>query len=230
MSHLSLKRFADGDAALAPGAVRARAKLPWDAVAERDPSGRAACKHCGHKIAKGDTRLVLLLQCDKGYKVPCTLHFDCFWLHRETQKLESREDIHLTPSLGADEAARIHKAFDKHSRRAKTTTVEKPSAKRRKTSAMASTGASTWRLDHVALLCSSVKSSLRTLASLLPAEAAGLFTPGKIETFPSEGTRECYIGKNKGGGARLLLIEAVGVDGPYARALAKRYGSAPANY
>ena len=68
MSHLSIKRFADGDPALRPGAVRARAKLPWDALAERDPSGRSACKHCGSLIPKGETRLVLLMQCSKGYK------------------------------------------------------------------------------------------------------------------------------------------------------------------
>ena len=222
LSHLCLKRFADGDPALHPGAARARATLAGDALAERDPSGRAACKHCGSKITKGQTRLVLLLQCHKGYKVPCTLHFGCFWNHPETHKLESHEEIHLAPSVDAVEAARIRRAFDQHRRHTLEGAAKAPSAKRRKKAAAASSSAPAWRLDHVALLCDSIESSLASLAALLPEEAASCFAPGKIESFPSEGTRECYVGKNKNGGARLLLMEAVGSSGPYARALAKR--------
>lgn len=223
LSHLCLKRFADGDPALQPGAVRARAKLPWDALAERDPSGRAVCKHCESKIAKGQTRLVLLLQCHKGYKVPCTLHFGCFWHHPETRKLESCEEIHLAPSVDSVEAARIRRAFDQHCRHKLEDAAKAPPAKRRKKSAaVRSSSAPAWRLDHVALLCKSIESSIASLAAMLPEEAASCFAPGKIETFPSEGTRECYVGQNKDGGARLLLMEAVGSTGPYARALAKR--------
>ena len=129
MSHLCIKRFADDDPSLRPGALRARAKLPWDALAEMDPSGRSRCKLCGLGIPKGQLRLVLLMQCHKGYKTPCTLHFDCFWRHAETSKLESAEEIHTARGVGASEQARIRKAFDRHRiGRAQT----KQSSKRRK--------------------------------------------------------------------------------------------------
>ncbi len=89
MSHLSIKRFADGDPVLRPGAVRARAKLPWDAMAELDPSGRSTCKHCGSVIPKGDTRLVLLMQCNKGYKV------------REKSQLPQHAQLHYIAEVTA---------------------------------------------------------------------------------------------------------------------------------
>lgn len=69
-------------------------------------------------------------------------------------------------------------------------------------------------VDHVALL---VRSLERTLAHLAP---LGLPT-GPIEDFPGEGTREVYVGTDAQPG-RLLLLQALGTDGPYARALAKR--------
>jgi methylmalonyl-CoA/ethylmalonyl-CoA epimerase len=68
--------------------------------------------------------------------------------------------------------------------------------------------------DHVALL---VRSLERTLAHLAP---LGLPT-GPIEDFPGEGTREVYLGADDQPG-RLLLLQALGTDGPYTRALAKR--------
>ncbi|KAJ1496428.1 hypothetical protein T484DRAFT_1740406 [Baffinella frigidus] len=92
LSHLQLKRFADSDPTLPPGARRDRANRPGDVVAELDPSGRATCRHCGTRLEKGEVRLVLNLQCHKGYKVGCPLHVDgCFPAYNdgEAGKLES---------------------------------------------------------------------------------------------------------------------------------------------
>jgi len=69
-------------------------------------------------------------------------------------------------------------------------------------------------IDHVALLVPRIEPVLEKLGGLA-AEA------GEIEEFPSEGTRELYVG-GEGRLARLLLMEARGDQGPYARALAKR--------
>ena len=83
-------------------------------------------------------------------------------------------------------------------------------------SAAAVAGAEGWRLDHVALLTRSVEG---TVAKLTQEGTIDGQAVGPIETFPAEGTRECYIGAASG---KLLLMEAVGTQGPYARALAKR--------
>lgn len=66
--------------------------------------------------------------------------------------------------------------------------------------------------DHVALVVRRLEPVLDRLKEL-ELEA------GPIEAFPSEGTREVYLGT---GAARLLLMEPTRAEGPYARALAKR--------
>ncbi len=68
-------------------------------------------------------------------------------------------------------------------------------------------------LDHVALLVRSLEPALERLA------ATGLAV-GEIESFPSEGTREVYLGDPDLPG-RLLLLEPI-APGPYQRALEKR--------
>lgn len=65
-------------------------------------------------------------------------------------------------------------------------------------------------VDHVALVVRRLEPVLERLEGL---------DAGPIEAFPSEGTREVYLGS---GTARLLLMEPTDTDGPYARALAKR--------
>lgn len=65
-------------------------------------------------------------------------------------------------------------------------------------------------LDHVALVVRRLEPVLERLVGL---------DAGPIEAFPSEGTREVYLGAGR---ARLLLMEPTDADGPYARALAKR--------
>ena len=69
-------------------------------------------------------------------------------------------------------------------------------------------------LDHVAVVVSDLE---RTLARLPDAEAE----TGEIQAFPSEGTREVYVG-GEGASARLLIMEPHGSEGPYARALESR--------
>lgn len=112
MSHLFLKRFADTDTTLTPGAKRDRLnKHPHLVVAEHDPSGRSKCKLCGNRIPKSELRFALFLECHKGYRNACTLHEDCFWKHPETKKVDSMQDIHLAASLSQESRTCITKAF-----------------------------------------------------------------------------------------------------------------------
>jgi len=67
--------------------------------------------------------------------------------------------------------------------------------------------------DHVALLVDSIEGSLEYLSSM---DAS----VGKIEAFPSEGTKEVYLGRRESPG-RLLLVEVLG-NGPYKRAMNRR--------
>jgi len=77
----------------------------------------------------------------------------------------------------------------------------------------------THQLDHVAILVPNAGQVVQQLtAKGLPAKG---LAPGEIESFPSEGTRECYVGADARLG-RLLVMEATSDKGPYARALAKR--------
>jgi methylmalonyl-CoA/ethylmalonyl-CoA epimerase len=69
-------------------------------------------------------------------------------------------------------------------------------------------------MDHVALLVASVETVLARLGTL------GL-SVGPVEEFPADGTREAYVGAPECRG-RLLLMQPLGAEGPYARALAAR--------
>lgn len=69
-------------------------------------------------------------------------------------------------------------------------------------------------IDHVALVVVRIESVLARL------EPLGLDI-GPVEEFPSEGTREAYVGASACS-ARLLLMQPIGSVGPYARALATR--------
>lgn len=67
-------------------------------------------------------------------------------------------------------------------------------------------------LNHIAILTNSIEEILD--------KNSHLNISGEIEEFPSEGTRELYLGKENQMG-RLLLMQAIG-DGPYKKALDKR--------
>jgi hypothetical protein len=111
MSHLSIKRFQDDDPSLTAGAKRNRAQTPYVAVAEKDPSGRSKCKHCGSLIPKGELRLGLMMECHKGYRVLCTLHESCFWDHPETKKLAFHE-IFFRPNVEATKKSQMEIEFE----------------------------------------------------------------------------------------------------------------------
>lgn len=70
------------------------------------------------------------------------------------------------------------------------------------------------RCDHVGVLVRDLEAARERLQGLGLAE-------GKIGEYPGEGTRELYLGSPAAPG-RLLLLQPLGGDGPYARALAKR--------
>jgi catechol 2,3-dioxygenase-like lactoylglutathione lyase family enzyme len=70
------------------------------------------------------------------------------------------------------------------------------------------------RCDHVALLVRDLEAARQRLARL------GL-DEGTVGEYPGEGTRELYLGSPAAPG-RLLLMQPLGDEGPYARALAKR--------
>jgi hypothetical protein len=113
MSHLFLKRFSDSDPTLTPGAKRNRADNPHVAIAELDPSGRAGCKLCGEKIRKDTVRMKFMLECHKGYRIPCTLHSDCFVRHPETVKLHDIKEIHIDSNLSKEQGYDIIEKFEK---------------------------------------------------------------------------------------------------------------------
>jgi len=69
------------------------------------------------------------------------------------------------------------------------------------------------QIDHIAILVESIENSLTKL------RAFG-FHHGEINTFPGEGTKEVYFGREDQS-ARLLLIEAIS-EGPYQKAFSKR--------
>ena len=68
--------------------------------------------------------------------------------------------------------------------------------------------------DHVALVVRELEPVVQRLADL------GVVA-GEVEEFPDEGTREVYLGEGSQPG-KLLLLQPLGSEGPYARALAKR--------
>lgn len=67
--------------------------------------------------------------------------------------------------------------------------------------------------DHVGILVSNLEHSLKSLKT-------HDWPVGEVEEFPSEGTKEVYVGPERATG-RLLLLQAIG-DGPYREALVKR--------
>lgn len=111
MSHMSIKRFPDGDPILRPGALRNRATFPYVALAELDPSGRASCKLCGSSMEKGALRMGLMMECHAGYRSLCTLHTECFWEHPETKKLQW-DDIFVRPNVDHAEKEMLKQEFD----------------------------------------------------------------------------------------------------------------------
>lgn len=113
LSRCKLKRFADGDPTLTPGALRNRLQHPHVAQIELDPSGRSRCKQCGDAIhPKGTLRMGLWLECHKGYRFLCTLHEDCFWQCPETRKLEQFDEIFVSKGVSKEQTDRLREQFE----------------------------------------------------------------------------------------------------------------------
>jgi len=68
-------------------------------------------------------------------------------------------------------------------------------------------------MDHIAILVESIDTIIPKIKELQ-------LRCGKVEEFPSEGTRELYVGTNDEGG-RLLFIQPI-KEGPYQSALDRR--------
>jgi hypothetical protein len=112
MSTLYVKRFPDDDPTLTAGAKRNRSQHPHIAMAELDPSGRSKCKQCGELITpKGQLRMTLMLECEKGYRFHCTLHeHPCFWQHRESRNI-NYVDVLMKPGVTAQKQEMIQAKF-----------------------------------------------------------------------------------------------------------------------
>jgi hypothetical protein len=112
MSTLYVKRFPDDDPTLTAGAKRNRSQHPHIAMAELDPSGRSKCKQCGELISpKGQLRMTLMLECEKGYRFHCTLHEQpCFWQHRESRNI-NYADVLMKPGVTAQLQEMIQAKF-----------------------------------------------------------------------------------------------------------------------
>lgn len=110
--HMVLKRLGPKDA-LTPGARRNRKALPYDALAGYAPTGRARCRQCAGLISKGDLRVVLMLQCHKGYKMPSPVHARaCLPKHREAARLASRSEILIEEGVEGADSKFLWDAFD----------------------------------------------------------------------------------------------------------------------
>ena len=83
-----LKRFEDHE--LGESASR---RVSYHATTDYAKSLRATCRMCENNIEQDELRLALMLQDEEGYKNTAWMHFDCFWKHPETKKLNGTYEI-----------------------------------------------------------------------------------------------------------------------------------------
>ncbi len=84
-----LKRYKDGE--LGESASR---RVSYHCTADYAKSSKAKCRVCETNIEQDELRLALMLQDNEGYKNKAWTHFDCFWKHPETGKLDGTHEIH----------------------------------------------------------------------------------------------------------------------------------------
>jgi hypothetical protein len=84
-----LKRFEDNE--LGESGSR---RVGYHCTTDYAKSSKATCRVCETNIEQGELRLALMLQDEEGYKNTAWTHFDCFWKHPETRKLEGTHEIH----------------------------------------------------------------------------------------------------------------------------------------
>ncbi|CAF1234794.1 unnamed protein product [Adineta ricciae] len=102
-----LKRFANHE--LGESASR---RVGYHSKADYAKSSRAMCHGCDEKIEQNQLRIALMLQDEEGYKSTAWNHFDCFWKHPETRKLEGPHEIYDFRTLKRADQQRIVKAFE----------------------------------------------------------------------------------------------------------------------
>ena len=69
-------------------------RVGYHCTADYAKSSKAKCRVCTTNIEQNELRLALMLQDDEGYKSTAWTHFDCFWKHPETKKLDGTHEIH----------------------------------------------------------------------------------------------------------------------------------------
>ena len=96
-----LKRFEDHE--LGESASR---RVSYHCTADYAKSSKARCRQCNHNIEQNELRLALMLQDIEGYKSTAWMHYDCFWVHPETRKLDGTHEVHNFDKLKAADRAR----------------------------------------------------------------------------------------------------------------------------
>ncbi|UJR20248.1 hypothetical protein I4U23_023379 [Adineta vaga] len=103
-----LKRYEDHE--LGESASR---RVSYHCKADYAKSSRAICHGCEQNIEQNELRLALMLQDEEGYKSTAWNHFDCFWKHPETWKLNGTHEIYDFLVLKYADRKRISKEFEK---------------------------------------------------------------------------------------------------------------------
>jgi hypothetical protein len=96
-----LKRYEND--ALGESASR---RVSYHCTADYAKSSKAKCRVCNANIEQNELRLALMLQDIEGYKSTAWTHFDCFWRHPETEKLDGTHEIHNFSKLNAADRAK----------------------------------------------------------------------------------------------------------------------------
>ena len=96
-----LKRFKASE--LGESASR---RVGYDCTADYAKSSRAKCRVCERNIEQNMLRLALMLQDDEGYKSTAWTHYNCFWKHPETRKLDGIHEIHNFLKLKSEDQAK----------------------------------------------------------------------------------------------------------------------------
>jgi len=98
-------------------------RLARVAAAERDPSGRAACRHCRQKIEKGAWRIGLVFWEDGRFSPAGSLHAACCRGYFETAEIVPRL-VRFTPGLTGADVSELQLQLAKDSPPAATTSTD----------------------------------------------------------------------------------------------------------
>ena len=86
-------------------------RVGYDCITDYAKSSRAMCRVCDRNIEQGTLRLALMLQGEEGYKSAAWTHFECFWKHPETRKLNGTHEIRDLSKLTAADQERCDEWF-----------------------------------------------------------------------------------------------------------------------